>query len=51
MEHEQHQEIFQGSIFTVAEARAAGLTGYRLRHGRLTAPTRGIRIWEGAAPP
>lgn len=51
MEHEQHQEIFQASIFTVAEARAAGLTGYRLRHGRLTAPTRGIRIWEGVTPP
>lgn len=50
-DQDQHQEIFQASIFTVDQGRAAGLTGYRLRHGRLTTPTRGIRVWEGATPP
>ncbi|MGM7671248.1 hypothetical protein [Microbacterium sp. A93] len=51
MEHEQHQEIFQASIFTVAEATDAGFTQYRLRDARLTSPTRGIRMWDGATPP
>lgn len=51
MEHEQRQEIFQASIFTVTEAMEAGFTAYQLRNARLTSPTRGIRVWDGANPP
>lgn len=51
MEHEQRQQVFQASIFTVAEAADAGFTPYRLRDARLSSPTRGIRTWDGSTPP
>ncbi|NUL46992.1 hypothetical protein F7P69_17555 [Cellulosimicrobium funkei] len=33
-------------VFTAAEARAAGMTDYQLRHPGLVTATRGIRFWD-----
>ncbi|GAA4779440.1 hypothetical protein GCM10025784_29970 [Citricoccus nitrophenolicus] len=33
-------------VFTAAEARAAGMTEYQLRHPSLVTATRGIRFWD-----
>ncbi|MDI3329722.1 MAG: hypothetical protein QJR09_03160 [Micrococcus sp.] len=39
------------TVFTIHEARAAGMTDHQLRDPRLTSPTPGIRVWDGPEPP
>ncbi len=39
------------TVFTIHEARAAGMTDHQLRDPRLKAPTPGIRIWDGSERP
>ncbi|MCT2088016.1 hypothetical protein M3D92_01725 [Micrococcus terreus] len=37
-------------VFTLEEARQAGLTDHELHGPRLTAPSRGLRMWAGTEP-
>lgn len=44
-------EVLAKTVFSIQEARAAGMTEYQLRDPRLRSPTPGIRIWDGSARP
>lgn len=42
------QEVLAKTVFTIHEARAAGMTDHQLRDPRLKSPTPGIRVWDGS---
>jgi hypothetical protein len=42
------QDVLAKTVFTVHEARAAGMTDHQLRDPRLKSPTPGIRFWDGS---
>jgi hypothetical protein len=43
--------VVSKTVFTVHEARAAGMTEHQLRDPRLISPTPGIRVWDGPDRP
>lgn len=45
------REVVAKTVFTIHEARAAGMTDHQLRDPRLKSPTPGIRVWDGTERP
>jgi hypothetical protein len=45
------RDVVAKTVFTIQEARAAGMTDHQLRDPRLRSPTPGIRIWDGPERP